>query len=265
MITVMRTAAAMALAVLPLSLPATATATAHALAAVPEVLPIGVAVSALQVAEESRACYTRTAFKHWNAGGNPSDGCNTRQEVLIAEADVSPVVGPRCTLTVNTRASCYDETMVNGAGGLDIDHMVPLAEAWDSGASSWTAARREAYANDQGQASSFRHSQGCAARALVACRHARCPAPPRKRSTLLDRLRSGQDVPTAAQAARLEVWEVFTAPALTPPSHCSCRAPTPTISHRAGPGVLADSVLFLDWHGDGRGYQRDDYTGTPSV
>lgn len=28
--------------------------------------------------------------------------------------------------------------------------MVPLAEAWDSGASAWTVARREAYANDQG-------------------------------------------------------------------------------------------------------------------
>ncbi|MBK3555971.1 HNH endonuclease, partial [Streptomyces sp. MBT56] len=28
--------------------------------------------------------------------------------------------------------------------------MVPLAEAWDSGASAWTGARREAYANDQG-------------------------------------------------------------------------------------------------------------------
>ncbi|MFJ3204786.1 hypothetical protein [Streptomyces sp. NPDC086989] len=33
--------------------------------------------------------------------------------------------------------------------------MVPRAEAWDSGASAWTPARREAYANDQGQASSL--------------------------------------------------------------------------------------------------------------
>lgn len=33
--------------------------------------------------------------------------------------------------------------------------MVPLAEAWDSGASSWTAKRREAYANDQRQLSSL--------------------------------------------------------------------------------------------------------------
>jgi hypothetical protein len=33
--------------------------------------------------------------------------------------------------------------------------MVPLAEAWDSGASGWDAARREAYANDLGQATSL--------------------------------------------------------------------------------------------------------------
>ncbi|GAA2225210.1 hypothetical protein GCM10010104_16280 [Streptomyces indiaensis] len=33
--------------------------------------------------------------------------------------------------------------------------MVPLAEAWDSGASAWTAQRREQYANDQGHEASL--------------------------------------------------------------------------------------------------------------
>jgi hypothetical protein len=33
--------------------------------------------------------------------------------------------------------------------------MVPLAEAWDSGASAWSAQRREPYANDQGQEASL--------------------------------------------------------------------------------------------------------------
>ncbi|MCX5174094.1 hypothetical protein [Streptomyces virginiae] len=40
---------------------------------------------------------------------------------------------------------------------------------------------------------------------------------------------------------------------------------TATISHRAGPSALGDSMLFLDWHGDGRGYRRHEYTGSPTV
>ncbi|MFE9446667.1 HNH endonuclease family protein [Streptomyces sp. NPDC006602] len=31
---------------------------------------------------------------------------------------------------------------------IDIDHMVPLAESWNSGASAWSAQERTAYAND---------------------------------------------------------------------------------------------------------------------
>ncbi|MEU3670824.1 hypothetical protein [Streptomyces virginiae] len=40
---------------------------------------------------------------------------------------------------------------------------------------------------------------------------------------------------------------------------------TATISHRAGAAALGDSVLFLDWRGDGRGYQRHDYTASPTA
>ncbi|WP_179892237.1 HNH endonuclease family protein [Streptomyces sp. rh34] len=115
-----------------------------------EVTTLADAVGLVQVTEEDRTGYTRSSFKHWNSGDNSTDGCNTRAEVLIAEAVVAPTVGAGCKLTGGTWTSYYDGQEVTSAGSLDIDHMVPLAESWDSGAYGWTAERREAYANDQG-------------------------------------------------------------------------------------------------------------------
>ncbi|CAL9652373.1 hypothetical protein SUDANB23_06637 (plasmid) [Streptomyces sp. enrichment culture] len=115
-----------------------------------ETLPLAEAVALLPVDAESRDGYERDAFRHWNSGDAPDDGCNTRGEVLLAEAVEPPTVGPRCRLSGGRWWSYYDQVWVTSASGLDIDHMVPLAESWDSGASAWTAQRREAYANDQG-------------------------------------------------------------------------------------------------------------------
>ncbi|MGC9500944.1 HNH endonuclease family protein [Streptomyces sp. WG7] len=120
-----------------------------------ETLPLADAVAALPLGKESRDGYTRDAFRHWNAGANPSDGCNTRAEVLISEAVEPPAVGPGCRLSGGQWWSYYDQVWVTSASGLDIDHMVPLAESWDSGASAWSAQRREAYGNDQGSEASL--------------------------------------------------------------------------------------------------------------
>ncbi|WP_435217077.1 HNH endonuclease family protein [Streptomyces sp. bgisy034] len=139
---VLRSLAAAALAVLPV----TVSTPAHAA----QTLPLAEAVASLPVATESRDGYSRDKFRHWTVGDDPADGCNTRAEVLIHEAVTPPAVGPGCRLTGGSWFSYYDTTVVTSAPGLDIDHMVPLAEAWDSGASAWTPRRREAYANDQG-------------------------------------------------------------------------------------------------------------------
>ena len=37
---------------------------------------------------------------------------------------------------------------VSDSSDVDIDHIVPLAQAWRSGASSWTTQRRQQFAND---------------------------------------------------------------------------------------------------------------------
>jgi hypothetical protein len=108
--------------------------------------PLQTAIDDLPLETEDRSGYDRRLFKHWvDADG---DGCNTRKEVLIAEADDPVDVGPRCALTGGRWFSYYDRLSWTDQSRIDIDHMVPLAEAWDSGAREWTAARREAYAND---------------------------------------------------------------------------------------------------------------------
>ncbi|MGW7254779.1 HNH endonuclease family protein [Streptomyces sp. NPDC054834] len=148
-----RAAIAAALLVVPLAAPTPA----HAQDRSSETytLPMATAVHALPLAAEVRDGYQRTSFKHWNAGQNPTDGCNTRAEVLISEAIVPPEVLPGCKLSGGLWWSYYDAKWLTPGSALDIDHMVPLAEAWDSGASQWTAERREAYANDLGAESSL--------------------------------------------------------------------------------------------------------------
>ena len=97
--------------------------------------------------EHSREGYDRGLFRHWiDADG---DGCDTRREVLIRDAVETPTVGERCNLSGGRWVSLYDGRVFTGdGGGLDMDHMVPLAEAWDSGAWAWSPERRRAFAND---------------------------------------------------------------------------------------------------------------------
>ncbi|MEU9858927.1 HNH endonuclease family protein [Streptomyces sp. NPDC047974] len=149
--------ATLALLLAPLALPSQATAAGVPAAAAPAatVLALADAVGQLPITDEAREGYTREAFKHWNVGLNPADGCNTRAEVLQAEAVESPAVAAGCKLSGGLWVSYYDGQEVNDPTKLDIDHMVPLAEAWDSGASAWDAKRREAYANDQDAAASL--------------------------------------------------------------------------------------------------------------
>ena len=119
--TTVRTLAAAALALLPLT--ATTITPAHAA----ETLSLHDAIEGLPLAAESREGYERTKFRHWI--DEDRDGCNTRAEVLLAEAVTQPSVGAGCKLTGGTWFSYYDNTEVQGPSGLDIDHMVPLAES----------------------------------------------------------------------------------------------------------------------------------------
>lgn len=103
-------------------------------------------VDALRLEPEQRSGYDRDLFTHWiDASGN---GCDTRREVLIRDSITPVTVGPGCDISGGTWFSVYDGVTSTDPGDFDIDHLVPLAEAWDSGAHSWSEERREEFAND---------------------------------------------------------------------------------------------------------------------
>lgn len=102
-------------------------------------------LNALTVAPEgSDSGYDRDKFPHWIDQG---DNCNTREVVLSRDGE-NVQTGDDCYPTSGTWKSPYDDGEWTQPSDVDIDHMVPLAQAWRSGASSWTTSRRQDFAND---------------------------------------------------------------------------------------------------------------------
>ena len=100
----------------------------------------------LSVEPEVEEGYERALFRHWvDADG---DGCDTREAVLIDESLTPAVLSDGCRVESGTWYSLPDGDTLTNPASVDINHVVPLKEAWASGASSWSPERREAFAND---------------------------------------------------------------------------------------------------------------------
>ncbi|AEV89003.1 hypothetical protein ACWT_7994 [Actinoplanes sp. SE50] len=91
----------------------------------------------------SMAGYSREKFPHWKSTGK---NCDVRDSVL--ERDGTKVKKSGCNVVAGTWKSVYDDKSLTAPGQADIDHVVPLANAWRSGAAKWTTDQREAFAND---------------------------------------------------------------------------------------------------------------------
>jgi hypothetical protein len=104
--------------------------------------------------------YSRDAFgSAWaDTDGN---GCNQRDDVLLRDAVPGTVrvqQQGRCDHDVlagtwsdpyTGRTLTFDDLKdSHQAQAIQIDHIVPLAEAWISGASGWSSERRHTFAND---------------------------------------------------------------------------------------------------------------------
>ena len=104
-------------------------------------------LQSITVVNEYSTGYKRSEFRHWV--DTDGDGCDARDEVLIAESTGLAQVDPfGCAVVAGDWLSIYDGVVITDPAELDIDHMIPLKEAWESGAWEWSPDHRKAFAND---------------------------------------------------------------------------------------------------------------------
>lgn len=126
-------------------------------------------VDALGVEDDvAPATYERAAFgQRW--ADVDRDGCDQRNDVLARDlVDVVFRAGTQdCVVERGVLTDPYTGQLVRFEkveGGIDIDHVVPLAAAWRSGAWSWSEEQRTQFANDlanlQATSSSINRSKG---------------------------------------------------------------------------------------------------------
>ena len=92
--------------------------------------------------------YDRDDWRHWVDGDK--DCQNTRHEVLIEEslAKVAFKTDRKCQVATGEWFAPYTGETVTDATRLDIDHMIPLKNAHNSGGWAWDKSRKAAFAND---------------------------------------------------------------------------------------------------------------------
>ena len=106
------------------------------------------AVLAIDDRPSPAGVYRREDWPHWSdPDGN---GCDARQDALIAWSIVAATVNRAgtCKVVTGSWVSPYDGRITNNPSDVDIDHLVPLENAFVSGGWRWSAAQRRAFAND---------------------------------------------------------------------------------------------------------------------
>lgn len=87
--------------------------------------------------------YSRDHFPHWRDTGK---NCDVRDSIL--QRDGKDVKLSGCNVVGGRWVSVYDGRSAADPADVDIDHMVPLANAWRSGADEWDDQKRGDFAND---------------------------------------------------------------------------------------------------------------------
>lgn len=103
------------------------------------------ALDKITVKDREEVEYKRSEWKHWT--GSP---CNTREKVL-KEQGKNVKTDKECRALSGTWIDPYSGDKFDNASKLDIDHVIPLSAAAQSGGQKWSKEKKEKFANDTSQ------------------------------------------------------------------------------------------------------------------
>jgi hypothetical protein len=107
-----------------------------------------------RLAVKGRAPMTGYSRGQFGNGWQESRGCDTRNRILQRDLTQKTLNPDRCEVLTGVLHDPYTNKIISfrrGVGtstAVQIDHVVALGDAWQTGAQQWTAAKREAFAND---------------------------------------------------------------------------------------------------------------------
>lgn len=102
---------------------------------------------------KGRAPKTNYSREQFGAGWSVTTGCDTRNIILNRDL-IDPIVDSNCNVTKGTLNDPYTGKMINfvrggdTSGAVQIDHVVALSDAWQTGAQQFTLEKRIELAND---------------------------------------------------------------------------------------------------------------------
>lgn len=97
--------------------------------------------------------YDRALFPHWRDASTwgwpeaPSNSCDARNAALYRYG-TNVTMSSTCTYLKGTWIDPYGAHRYDKTSDMDGDHMVPLANAWRSGAATWDTTQRTWFANE---------------------------------------------------------------------------------------------------------------------
>lgn len=104
------------------------------------------ALNALTVTPEPpRVGYQRESWSHWDDVNG--SGCDARRDAVMAFATAGSTIDAATCSASGSWYSVFDGVSTTNSSSFDLDHIVALAEAHDSGGANWTAAKKQQFAN----------------------------------------------------------------------------------------------------------------------